>query len=235
MANPNLVILQLATAAASSGICSSQAVAAAGPLVLNGSLVTAGVATLEVSPYQRRVLAASSGADAGKTLTITGTNGQGFPISEVLTLANNPTTVYTASSFRTVTSVVASAAMAGSITVGTNSIGSTDWIVDDFTRQQWQIRIGVTLVSGSASFSVEHTYDDPNKVGTSLVVTPFGFSIEEASFVPPQVWSIAALTNKSATVEAASNDGPWFAHRLTITTGTGLVVMQSIQAGIRSY
>lgn len=232
MANPSVVAMQMSSAVAN-GIAHSQSVVDTTPLVLNGGLVTNGVAIL--GPYQRRVLAASSGADVGKTLTITGTNGQGFPISEVLTLASSPATTYTAGSFLTVTSIVPSGAMAGNITVGTNTTGSSDWVVDDFTHPYWALRVGVTLVSGSGTFSVEHTYDDPNAPGVTLVPAPFNWSIEPGSFKPPQVWSIAAFTSKTATTESGYTDGPIFAHRLTITAGTGLFVMQSIQSGIRGF
>lgn len=228
---PDVTIKSLLTADAD-GICVAQAVAGAGPLTLDGALVVDGVAVLD---SQRRVVAASSSTDVGKTLTITGTNQGGVTISEVLTLANSPTTVYTKLDFLTVTSIVASAAMTGNITVGTNGVGSSPWVVDDFTHPYWALRVGVSIATGSVNFTVEHTYDDPNATGTTLVSPPFGFSIEGQSYKPPHVWSITALTNKAADTEAGYTDGPIFAHRLTINSGTGEAVMQSIQAGLAGY
>lgn len=228
---PDVTIKSLATADAD-GICVAQAVAAAGALTLNGALVASGVGVLD---SQRRILAGSSSTDVNKTLTITGTNQGGVTISEVLVLANSPTTVYTTRDFKTVTSIVASAAMSGNITVGTNGIGSSPWVVDDFTHPYWALRVGVSIASGSVNFTVDHTYDDPNAPGTTLISPPLGYSIEGQSYKPPLVWSLTALTNKAAAVESGYTDGPIFAHRLTINSGTGVAVMQSIQAGLAGY
>lgn len=227
MSNPSVVILQL-PAAVANGIAHAQGGTINVGLTLNGGLVVAGVAQLVVA---RRVSASSSSTDAGINLLIVGTDRYGNAQSEILALANNPTVTFTKLDFKTVTSVTPDATAAGNLTVGTNATGSSEWVVDDFTRSQWQLSVAVSLVSGSGTFSVDHTYDDPNKQGTSLTVYPYGFSIEPASYSPPLVWNLAALASKSASTEAAYTS-PIFAHRLTSSSGTGLWVMQSLQAGI---
>jgi len=228
MSNPSTVTLQLGAAVAN-GIAQSQAVAAAGNLTLNGSLVTGGVATMDVA---RRVLLASSGNDATVVFTITGTDRNGNTQSEAVTGLNGAATQYTARDFLTVTRIAASAACVGNITAGTNGIGSSPWVVDDYTHETWMLAVGVAIVSGSATYTVEHTYDDPNKIGTTLVTPPEQWSIVPGGFVPARAWPHPILVGQTANGEGTYDNKPVFAHRLTITAGTGLVAMQSIQAGI---
>lgn len=230
MPNPSTITLQL-IAGVSNGVCQSQAVLAAGALTLNGALVTGGVAVFDVP---RRVVAASSGADAGVILTIAGTDRDGNATTEALTLVNSPASVYTKLDFATVTGVTSSGAAAGNITVGTNGVGSSPWVYDDITHENWYLRVGVSLPGGdgTATYTVEHTYDDPAKIGTSLVVSPQQFARQPAGYVPALAWPNDNLVNRTTNAETGYTDGPIMAHRLTITAGTGMAVMQSIQAGI---
>src|ERR1700691_5563673 len=90
------------------GIVTSQALAGAGALTIDGTLSTGGVATL--TPPQNVVIT-SGGNDSGITFTISGTDYGGSAISEVLTGASGAavTSVYL---YATVTSIVASGAVA---------------------------------------------------------------------------------------------------------------------------
>ena len=227
MANPSVIALQLPSAVAN-GIAHAATAVINVPMTLNGSLVTAGVAILVPA---RRVSASSSGSDAGINLLIVGTDRYGNAQAEILALANSPTAAVTLRDFKTVTSVTSDATTSGNITVGTNAVGSSEWVLDDFTRSQWQLSVAISLAGGSGTASVDHTYSDPNKQGVSLTPYPFGFSIEPSSYVPPLVWNLTALTSKTSNTEAAY-PSPIFAHRLTNTVGTGLWVMESLQAGI---
>lgn len=227
MSNPSLVILQLAALVAN-GICLAQTPAAAGALTLNGSLVSGGVATLDVP---RRVAVASTGNDASVIFTITGTNASGATISSTVT-GLNATSDHTALDFATVTGVTSSAATVGSITVGTDGTGSTLWVLDNHLATVWALAVAVSIVSGAVTYTVEHTYDDPNKTGTTLVISPQQYSLEAASFVPAKAWPNGTLNGKTTDGETNYEGQPIMAHRLTITSGTGKAVMQSIQAGI---
>jgi len=231
MSNPSTVTLQLAAAVAN-GIAQAQAVAAAGNLTLNGSLVTAGVAILGTNGVARRVLLASSGNDATVVFTVTGTDRNGNAQSEAVTGLNGAATQYTLRDFLTVTQIAASAVCVGNITAGTNGVASSPWVLDDFTHETWMVAVGVSIAAGSATYTVEHTYDDPNKIGTTLVALPGQWSMNPASYVPAKAWPHPILVGLTADAEGTYDNKPVFAHRLTITTGTGLVVMQTIQAGI---
>lgn len=236
MSNPSVVILQLA-ASSSNAIALSQTPGAAGLLTLNGSLVSGGVATMDVP---RRVLVSSAGADSARVFTITGTGraGQGAAfnsgpvISETVTGVASGSSQFTKQDFATVTAVSVGAATAGAITIGTNGTGSSVWVVDNFLATNWNLAVGVSIVTGSVTYTVEHTYDDPNDVGTSLVAAPQQFSMEALSYIPPLAWNDTTLVNATGNGETTFPGQPIFAHRLTITNGTGQAVMQSIQSGI---
>lgn len=229
MANPSVVSVQL-VAAVANGIALSQAVGAAGNLVLAGSLATAGVATMDVA---RRVLITTAGADVARSFTVFGTDRYGNVQSEIVTAIPNTTNKATVRDYKTVTRIAVDAATAGNITAGTNATGSSDWVVDDFLCRTWALAIAVSVI-GTVTYTVEHTYDDPNKDGTTLVPAPYQYSMEAGSYVPPHVWLNATLTSQTGDKEANYANQPIFAHRLTVTSGTGQAVMQSIQAGVGS-
>lgn len=233
--NPGTVSYQLA-ASVSNGICLAQTPGAAGPLTLNGSLVTGGVGILDTA---RRILVNSTGSDASVVFTITGTgrpSGTGATTGPVQTdtvtgLANG--SGYTTLDFATVTSVVASAATLGSITVGTNGVGSTAWQLDDFLARVFGLSVRLTGPAGT-TYTLEDTIDDPNALSGSGNVGAEQFSTHPGCFVPPKAWPHPVLQNVSGDNRANYNNDPIMAHRLTITGGTGLVYMQSIQAAVGS-
>ena len=96
------------------GICTVSTPAGSGSMTLNGAIVTDSVAYL---PSQRKVLIYSSGNDSGVTFTVTGKNGAGETVAETIT-GPNTTTVYSTSTFLTVTAVSISDAGTGNIEVG---------------------------------------------------------------------------------------------------------------------
>lgn len=98
------------------GICQAQS-GAAGALTLNGSLVSGGVATLDVP---RNLIADSGGADTA-VLTITGTDEFGETVVENITL-NGTTAVAGKKAFKTVTSVVSSATISNGAFLGTGDV-----------------------------------------------------------------------------------------------------------------
>jgi hypothetical protein len=228
------VWLQL-PAGVSNGIALAQTPAAAGALILNGSLVTAGVANLTGGvkgsglPAQR-VGIHSSANDATVVFTLTGTGRNGQAQSETIT-GVNADTVDSALDYATVTGISSSAGTAGSITAGTVGVGSTDWIVPDTFVTPFELALAASIAAGAANYTVERTYDDPNRTGVSLVPTPQQFSIAPNCYIPPLVWPVPELTAQTGNAEAEMSARPVFAYRLTINSGTGQVVLQSIQAG----
>ena len=113
------------------GICTASTPAASGAMTLNGALVTDSVAYM---PSQRPVLIYSSGNDSGVTFTVTGTDGAGATVAETIT-GPNVTTVYSTSTFLTVTAVSISGAGTGSIEIG--CVGDNVGIELDGGTVQW--------------------------------------------------------------------------------------------------
>lgn len=98
------------------GIAAAQAVAGAGVLTLNGALVTAGVAILDVARCVE--IDSSNAGDTTQTAIVAGTDAYGETLSETLTF-NGTTAVASDKAFKTVTSVTISAALTGNATCGT--------------------------------------------------------------------------------------------------------------------
>lgn len=226
MSDPVRLTLTLAAASANA-ICLSQTPAGAGAMTLNGASVANGVATLDVA---RRVLVTSSGSDASVVFTIKGTNRDKNPASTTVTGVVSGTPVPTTGNFLTVTSITTSAATAGAITVGTDTTGSSAWVLVNPYSAYWSLSAAVQ-VTGTVTYTVEHTYDDPNK---SISGTMDGFVVGANSASPPVVWPHPVLVNLSASQEGQYGNQPIMAHRVTITAGTGSVAFWSLQGGIKS-
>jgi hypothetical protein len=131
-------------------------VASAGAVVLNGSLVSGGVATFDNA---RRVLFTTTADETTKTVTMTGTNWSGSSVSETLTLVNN-STVASVLDYKTVTSAYCSAALTGNLSLGTNDVAASPWVMLD----PWALpAVAVQLnVSGTVNYTLQQSLDDPN-------------------------------------------------------------------------
>lgn len=185
----------------------------AGAVSLDGALVTNGVAYLG---DPRRVLVTTAGADAGKTMTITGTDANGNIQVDTVTLPS-ASTVYTSLDFLTVTGITISATAAGAIIVGTNGIGGSRWVrFNDFAPSNISIQCDVT---GTVNYTVQATLDDPND--------PFNPTPAE-----DVIWvnsSDAAVVASSSTQQSNFLFTPKYA-RVLINSGSGTVVTTFLQS-----
>lgn len=215
MAHP-IVTQVTVTAGVTAAVCAAQALLAPGfAATLDGSLVTSGVALLG-SP--RRVVVTSAGNDSGITFTITGTARSemgNVVFSETITGANAGAAA-TTQDFLTVTRVVASAATASTIQVGTNTTASGPWVPWDSYRTPFSVSIMTNIMSGSPTFQIDVTYDDV--FGTWL-----------PSSVPfPRAVGLTGMTGLNANT-AGSISVPVRASRLTLTD-VGSVQATQLQA-----
>lgn len=96
------------------GIITAVTAAAAGAITLTGALVASGIATLS---GERRILIYAAGNESARTFSIVGQDSAGVAVTENIT-GPNAGTVYSASTYRTITSVTVDAATAGNIEVG---------------------------------------------------------------------------------------------------------------------
>lgn len=135
-------------------VCAAQAVAAAGNATINGASASGGVATFD---YARAFTVVSSGAgDTTQTVTITGTDYYGQTQTQRLTL-NGTTTVTSTKTFKTITQVAVSAALAGNLSVGNANVFGLPYRVTDagyLLRTGWDNVVadnGGTFVAADAT------------------------------------------------------------------------------------
>jgi hypothetical protein len=200
-------------AADADGIAQAQNPAAA--FTLNGALVSGGVARLGAS---RRVLITTTADETGVTFTVTGTNRAGDVLSEAVTGVNN-TSTYTDLDFFTVTTVTNSAALAGNVTIGTNGIGGSDWVMFD----PWGFPpVAVQLtVSGTVNYTLQQTLEDPNDPTSPVAAADIAWLDSADTAV------VAAIATKQTNYTYA----PRYA-RVRINSGTGTVTGTFIQAAV---
>lgn len=198
----------LATADAD-GICASQTPTDA--FDIDGALASDGVATLDVA---RRVLFTFAGADAGKTVTLTGTDYQGLAQSETIA-AVSASTAQSVLDYKTVTAISISAGAAGAIQVGTNGVASSPIIpLDYYGRPEVSLQINVT---GTVNYTVSQTVQSPyidDKTDLVWVNHP------DANLVA----ATATKQGNYAYVPAAV--------RVTLNSGTGSIQLIVLQSGI---
>lgn len=162
-------------AAVANGIGLLQSLGAAGPLLFNGSLVSGGVAAFDAP---RRIAIFSNGNDTGITWTITGPPGPWNPsatISETLT-GGNGAAVTSSKNYLGAVSITSSGATASTVYAGTSAIGSGPPLVWSTFFSNQQVSAYGTVLSGSPTWTIEYTHDDPYGVWSTgpLVWFPFG-------------------------------------------------------------
>lgn len=216
MAQPRYISKTL-TAGSATAIAASQTPTGAGNLTLTANPV--------VLSTHRQVSIAGNGNDSGITFTVTGTTFGGAVLSETVTGGNaTPYAVTTVNMFKTVTNVAVSGATAAAVTVGTNGVGTTEWLIVNW--HVTPINIGLcVVVTGTANYTVQYCYDDPSGPPfpdgtypnpTGAYPTPFNHSVLAAQ----------------STTKDGSITTPVSAIRLQINSGTGTAQMIFLQADL---
>jgi hypothetical protein len=191
----------------------AQAQNPASTFTLNGALVSGGVAQLGAP---RRVLITTTDDETGATFTVTGTNSAGDVLSETLAGVNTSST-YTTLDFFTVTSVTNSTTLLGNVTIGTNGVGGSPWVMLD----PWAspaIALQVT-VSGTANYTVQQSLDDPNDPTNPVAAASMA-------------WVNSSDTNVvgvAATAQSNYAFAPRYA-RILLNSGSGTATATFIQA-----
>lgn len=209
------------SAASSNNIATSQSPGASA-LTLNGSAVSGGVATIDTATANniatgRRVIITSGGNDSAISFVITGTNANGQTIVDTVA-GTNVGTAQSNLDFVTVTSIVPTAAIATTVTAGTNGVGSSNWYTwNRYGNSPMNLGVAIELVSGAVNFTVQYTYDDPNNL--------------EAGVLYPLAFNLATITGQAATIDSSLTT-PILATRVLINSGTGVIRARFLQAGI---
>ena len=154
------------TAADANGICQSQTPGGAGSLTLNGALVSSGVATLNTDEAGQLVEITSVADETSRTFTITGTDGNGNTLTEVITGANAGTATGT-KYFKTVTDVAVDAATTGAVEAGNSVLTASKWVPVNWREKDFKVSLMVTL-GDTATYSVEHTLNNILANGTDV-------------------------------------------------------------------
>lgn len=200
--------------AVANNICLSQSPTHAAGFTLNGSLVSGGVATLDLP---RRVLFTFAADESGHTITLTGTDLTGQVRSESIA-GTAAGTVYSVLDYKTVTAIAISSNSAGAITVGTNGIASSGWVAfDSYALAAIALQADV---SGTVNYTVQTTMDDPNDPVSP--VTP----VNVAWFSSTDSGVVTATASKQSTFSFI----PAYA-RVLLNSGSGTVTTTFVQAG----
>lgn len=196
-------------AAVNNAVCLDQTKASAGPLILNGANVVAGVAVFNAAYL---VTVTSTGNDSTRTYIITGTNSSGVAMTETVT-GPNTTTISTTRYFKTVTDVsVAGGGTVGTIRVGFGTAGvAPPLVLDIHGRPDVSLQV---VVSGSVTWTVQQTLDSLWDISN-----PTWFSHPDPNMVAQTI----NRQGNYAYVPAAV--------RLLITSGTGTATLTVIQSG----
>lgn len=184
----------------------------AGPLTLNGSLVSGGVAV--ITNPQRITITTT---DATHSFTITGATPTGSLLTETVT--GNGTSVTSLLDYATVSSITISGNASAAVTVGTSGTGATPWVrLDEWANPQVSIQCDVT---GTVNYTVQSTNDDPNSPTDPV-------SVSAISWVNT---NDANAVNATGGVQTNFLFAPTFVRTL-LNSGSGSVAMKVIQYNV---
>lgn len=140
------------------GVFEDQTTAGAAALVLNGALVSGGVATFAQA---QKISIEGAGDNSGVVATISGTDADGIPVSEDLTLANAGT-VASALYYKTITSITVDGAVTGNIEGGPLAANGAVSKTLRVNGSQPDFNIGVFVdVTGTLTYSAQYAYEQP--------------------------------------------------------------------------
>lgn len=207
------------TAATAASVFADHRITATGNQTLDGSLVTSGVATFGAAQFI--TFTAGAGDDcSGVTFTVSGTDPDGRVQSEAI-VGPNANTVTGAKYFGTVTAVSASATTGVGITTACgNAVTSVSATIRPSHRKQnFVLGFGMILNSGTATFTMQHSYDDYEA----------GRAVDQTY---PTTWfSHATAAAKTANFDATYT-APVSAIRFTVTaSSSGNVTSKFIESG----
>jgi hypothetical protein len=207
----NLSVSSVTAIALSQGATSS-------PLTLNGGVGSAVIDT-GVPPHQRKIIVTSAGNDSAIGFKVVGLNQALQTVSEVLT-GGNATFAQSVLDYLRVVSIAPvtlanpniATTTSSTVTAGTNGVGSCLWNLMDTYAMPLNSSLSVAIVTGAVNYTVQYTYDDVNAIPIPNIFTT----------------SMSAATT-ALDVTAQAN---FFAWKVQVNSGTGILRATAIQAGI---
>lgn len=203
-----LPALVLTTSAAAVNSISASASPGAGAIVIDGTLASGGVATLAAAHLPTLV---SGGNDTGITFTVTGTDSDGRSQTESIVGANAGTKTLT-KYFKTVTSITHTGSVAGTLSVGhaIDSVSNTYRPTNNISPMA--IGIGIVLSSGTATYKVQHSY-------------------QNGATSHPTLWFDNAAGAKTASSEATYSTPVSVIRILLSASASAVITSNLVQAG----
>lgn len=217
----DLVTLGAPVAAAANNICLAQSTASSGALTLNGSLVSGGVATLDVP---RGVCAVSTGA-ATTVLTITGKDVYNQTMVENITL-NGTTTVNGNKAFKTISAITVSAATTNPVTVGTTDKLGLPVYLPSIGNIVAEIRNGAPVTGGGGSVDFSLSQVDLLAGTAQNIVSPVAGTIRGISVITQET----VATGGTITVKVGTTDVTGLSVAVPDASAPGAVVSDSVAA-----
>jgi len=183
-----------------------------------------GTATLDLA---RHIIITSGGNDTGVTFSLYGTDWNGDPQSESITGASGAA-ASSVLDYLTVTRIQTSAAVATTVTVGTNGVAASQWVRFDSLAAMSPTAIQCT-VSGTVNATVQQTLEDPNIITNQLPTPTYRWSKSGITWLSH---ADAGLVGLTANVQGGWAYVPTFA-RVLLNSGSGAVTMTVVQSYMR--
>lgn len=214
----------VANAAMTTSVAAAQTTVGAGNLTLASSTVTFGSGTAQ------RITLTSTGNISARTFTITGTGPNGAALVSTLAGPNN-NTVTSIVAYASVTQIAVNGAVATNTSAGNSATAESIMYVTDYGSNPFSIGFGCIVVSGSPTYSVQHTFDDVEQQ-----IMPFGPAGTPVTTAYNYGASTNTWFNHAVVVAQTANDDGNYAFPVTairlIVTVAGTVTLKLLQSGM---
>jgi hypothetical protein len=232
MSTAQVATIPVLAAASATAVCASQTPSGAGLLTINGGSASGGVATLAAA---RRILFTTVSDESAKKFQITGQDRAGNWQTETVT-GPNASTAYTAFDYATVTKISVSAALTGAVTVGTNAVASSKWIVLDYQRAVFNVSAVIGFAGQSGSVNLEVTLDNISTATTASAPGGNGdMSQTGIAFTTYTLPTVVTASGSPITSNSLTSIGyPVRAIRITSNSGATVspITLTVIQSGL---
>lgn len=136
--------------------------------------ITVGHSGTATPDVPRRIIITSGGDDTLITFTLTGTDWNNNVQSELITGVSGAA-ASSALSYKTVTSILTSAAVSSTVIVGTNATADSPWVRFSNFGANAQVAIQVDGATNS-TFTIQQSLNDPNVISNQLPTPTYQWS-----------------------------------------------------------
>jgi len=158
----------------------------------------------------------ATGNDSARTITITGENRYGDALTETMAGGNSGAAAGVLN-FGRVDQVAIDAAAANAIEIGVNGLCESQWYVLNYRGNDFNVGLGIDVVSGSLTYAVQHTW-------TNVMATNYTEGDET-------VFTHDTITGKTADFDGNYTNPPT-AIRLAFTAySSGSAILHIAQSG----